>query len=161
MKRSEYLLPWAVLWLPVVVVACILLTVGGVKVFKTKPPKLTSLLGPVPQTFLASLDGSFEELAPKTNVRLTEINPFAFREDKPPELPKQSVEQIPKPKEKVRVGAVFVVNGSKVCLLNGSPYREGSNILQKGVITGIDTNKVKVRVGDEERVVLVGEDFEI
>lgn len=160
MKRSEYLLPWAVLWLPVVVVASILISIGSVKILRAKPPAPPSLLGPVPQTFLASLDVSPEDLKSKTVFELTGINPFVIK-DKPPEPPKLLVEQVPVPKERVRISAVFVIDGRRVCLVNGSLHREGSSILHRGVITGIDTNTVKIRVGNEEKIVFVGQDFEI
>ncbi|MCX7823432.1 MAG: hypothetical protein N2260_08335 [Syntrophobacterales bacterium] len=158
MKRLEHVLPWLVLWLPfMTLTAC--LALGILEVFKSKPPAPPIIVGQIPQVFFPHLETVQSNKEIEIQREKSIANPFLMRKEQPISIVPQESPIVSK--EKVRVSSVFIVNGHKLCLINGMPYKEGNNLLQKATIIHIDTHKVKIRIGDEERVLLVGKDSEI
>ncbi len=64
-------------------------------------------------------------------------------------------------KEKIRLTGVFIVNGKKMCIINGVSYREGGSIYDRGIVTYIGVKGVVIRVNDEQKNLLVGQEAEI
>jgi len=163
MERLRVYLPWIAVWLPAPAVIAGMGTMGVLKLLHERPPSFPSLVGEIPRTSLVSL----EEQAPKVISQSYDIaKTTPFTADEPKETAKTSELQIEPNhkqliKEKIRLSGVFTVNGSKICLINGMIYREGSSIYERGVISYIGLNNIVIRVGNEEKTIMVGQETEI
>lgn len=157
MKRLDVMLPWFVLWLPAFIITAAVVGLVGIKLFRTPTSPLPSIVGSVPQVALASLEIPRTTQSPDYSLQ---ESPFTY---KPPVYIGQTQVELPSatPREKVRVSGVFMVNGGKVCIINGMPYREGGSISQRATIARIDLKQVTIRIGNEEKVLSVGQDSEI
>jgi len=163
MERLRVYLPWLVIWLPAMAVIVLMGTTGVINLLYKKPPSFPSLVGEIPRVSLASL----EEQVPKLRSQgydIAETTPFTVYEPKEAKkVPEPQIEPSPKQiiKEKIRLSGVFTVNGSKICLINGMVYREGSSLYERGIVSYIGLNNIVIRVGNEEKTILVGQETEI
>ncbi|MEJ5299993.1 MAG: hypothetical protein WHS38_03295 [Thermodesulforhabdaceae bacterium] len=157
MERFRSILPWIVIWLPAAAVVVVFGIVGAIRLLYAKPPTFPSLVGSIPQTSLAVVEE--KETQPRQYVYDTaKKTPFIV--DVTVEAAKIP-ESAQHPKERIRLTGVFVVNGNKMCLINGTSYREGNNIYQRGTVAHIGLDNVIIRVNNEEKTLLVGQEAEI
>lgn len=160
MERLRVYLPWIAVWLPALAVIAGMGTMGVLKLLHERPPSFPSFVGEIPRTSLASL----EEQAPKVisqSYDIAKTTPFTAENATKTSEPQIEPNHKQLIKEKIRLSGVFTVNGSKICLINGMIYREGSSIYERGVVSYIGLNNIVIRVGNEEKTIMVGQETEI
>ncbi len=153
-RRLEQLFPWVFLWLPVLLALGVpfFLVVQGMR---SMPQTPRSIVGEIPAVPLSVLT-----VPSPVPMELPEDQRGGYNPFLPPAPSHISGEEVP-PRERIALSSVFILEGRRLCLINGAPYGEGESV-GRVVVKRIEPGGIVVQRSDGEEVfVEVGAETDI